>query len=126
MQPVSSEGLKETTTDTHEFTRRVTVPRSLIRSAIWEKHCDGAISTLPACFAALVKKTDAPFVTKTYNVVSSKGAFFSSKLLLAGDALAGIRPHTGGATNQAAYHCKLLEEVVQGRKTIAQWKDAAL
>src|SRR5205823_5862354 len=84
------------------------------------------ISTLPACFAALVKQTEAPFVTKIHNFASTKAVFFGGKLLLVGDALAGFRPHAGEATNQAAYHCKLLEGVVQGKMTAGQWERVAL
>lgn len=126
MHPEGSTDLQDIMTDVNGTTHYGTVPRELIRPEVWEKQRNIGMSILPACLASLVEHTEAPFVTKIHNVASTKGVFFGGKLLLTGDALAGFRPHPGESTNQAAYHCQLLEGVIQGKITTGQWERAAL
>ena len=103
-----------------------TVPQGLLRPAVWERTLATAADWgLAAPFAELMAKADRPFVTKINDVLSPRAGFgFGAggvRAILVGDALAGLRPHTGGATEQAAGHALSLESVYQGRRALQEW-----
>lgn len=102
-----------------------TVPQGLVRPAVWER-ARTAAQSLAAPFAELLAKVDQPFVTKINDVLSPRAGFeFGAGggccAVLVGDALAGLRPHTGGATEQAAGHALSLEAVYRGRVALRDW-----
>ena len=93
---------------------RVTIPVGLIQEKVWTRQKEFAVQTLPAPFAELVGSTEMPFIQSITDVLASKITGFGGKLLLAGDAVAGFRPHTAASTNQAAYHAGLVKRVMKG------------
>jgi len=44
------------------------------------------------------------------------------KVILVGDALAGLRPHTAASTSQAAMHALLLAQVMRGGMGLGEWQ----
>lgn len=113
-------------TDIHGKLHQGTVPRALIRPEVWARQKAHGIATATACIAQLLERTKDPFVTKVFNVASPQAVFMNGKVLLVGDALAKARPHAALSTNQAAFDCLALEEVVSGRKTMKQWEKKVL
>ena len=49
------------------------VARNLVRPEIWEKQHNIDMSILPPVVAAMIERTEVPFVTRIYNVTSTKG-----------------------------------------------------
>ncbi|CAO2655594.1 Nn.00g043970.m01.CDS01 [Neocucurbitaria sp. VM-36] len=124
--PANSPSLTETMTDIHGKLHQGTVPRSLIRPAVWAKQKTLGISKAPDCIVQLLERTQAPFVSKIYDVASPQAVFMGGKVVLVGDALVKFRPHCALSTNQAAFDCLALEEVVQGRVSMRQWERKVL
>jgi hypothetical protein len=78
--------MTELFTDTQGTLHQGTVPRGLVRSEAWEQQKKLAEKVLPEGLATIVKSTRAPFITKVYDVTSTKATFFDDKLFLMGDA----------------------------------------
>jgi hypothetical protein len=118
--------MTELFTDTQGTLHQVTVPRGLVRSEAWEQQKKLAEKVLPEGLAIIVKSTRAPFITKMYDVTSTKATFFDDKLFLVGDAQITLRPNVGMSTTHAAYDCNELEKVMEGRLTPEQWESSVL
>ena len=65
---------------------------------------DLASRDFPPQFAELIRLTRSPFVQAISDVLSPQASHYDGRVVLVGDALAGFRPHTAGATSQAAFH----------------------
>jgi 2-polyprenyl-6-methoxyphenol hydroxylase-like FAD-dependent oxidoreductase len=125
----ASEGSKELhdiMTDVNGQLHQGTVPCGLLRSEVWDEQRAKSISQMPPCIAHLLQKTEKPFVSKIYDITSSKGVFHDGKVFLVGDALATFRPHIGMNTNQAAYHCALLRQVLEKKMSHEAWQKTVL
>lgn len=121
-----SEDHAEAMTDFNGKVHHGTVPRGLVQPELWVKQKAIASSMMPEGIAAIVQKTETPFVTKIYDVASTNAVFFGGKLFVVGDALMTLRPNVGLSTSQAAYHCGLLEKVLEKKMTPEQWNRAVL
>jgi 2-polyprenyl-6-methoxyphenol hydroxylase-like FAD-dependent oxidoreductase len=124
-----SEGSKELDdimSDVNGQLHQGTVPRGLVRSEVWDQQRAKGSSQMPPCIANLLERTEKPFVSKIYDITSSKGVFHGGKVFLVGDALATFRPHIGLSTNQAAYHCALLKQVLEEKMSCEAWQKAVL
>ncbi|KAL1611925.1 hypothetical protein SLS60_000148 [Paraconiothyrium brasiliense] len=95
-----SKELHDIMTDVDGHLHQGTVPRGLVRSAVWDEQRAKSVAQMPPCIAHLLEKTEKPFVSKIYDITSSKGVFHDGKVFLVGDALATFRPHIGLSTNQ--------------------------
>jgi 2-polyprenyl-6-methoxyphenol hydroxylase-like FAD-dependent oxidoreductase len=118
--------MTELFTDTQGTLHQGTVPRGLVRPEAWEQQKKLAEEVLPEGLAAIVKSTRAPFITKVYDVTSTKATFFDGKLFLVGDAQLTLRPNVGMSTTHAAYDCNELEKVIEGKLTPEQWEKSVL
>ncbi|KAB5578094.1 monooxygenase [Coniochaeta sp. 2T2.1] len=84
---------------------------------VWERQKQRARDLLPPQFAELVLKTESPFVQAITDLeppADGKVWFLNGKVVLAGDAVAGFRPHTAASTSQAAFHALRLPQVFEG------------
>jgi hypothetical protein len=124
--PEGSVEYTEVMTDVNGKIHSGTVPRGLIRSAAWENMRSIGSSKCPPGIVAMLEKTKSPFVTKVYDVTSTKASFHEGKVFLVGDALFTLRPNVGMSTTHAAYDCEMLEQVVEGKMTPAQWEKSVL
>jgi 2-polyprenyl-6-methoxyphenol hydroxylase-like FAD-dependent oxidoreductase len=102
------------------------VPAGLVRDDLWTRQKDFANKVLPPQFAEVVNKTTRPFVQVITDVLSPRASFFDGKVLLIGDALCGVRPHTASSVNQAALHANLLGQVFKGEMTLQEWEKRVL
>ncbi|KAI0835788.1 FAD/NAD(P)-binding domain-containing protein [Hypoxylon sp. FL0890] len=105
-----------------------TVPAGRLRKSIWSARLKRAQKELPTPFLEIVTRIRRPFVQviTEFNVSSPRAAFENGKVLLVGDALSLLRPHSGLGTAQAAFHALALEDYVAGRKTVKEWEDEVL
>jgi 2-polyprenyl-6-methoxyphenol hydroxylase-like FAD-dependent oxidoreductase len=113
-------------TDKNGALHHGTVPRGLVRPDLWESQKNLAHALLPPGLAAIVSSSKAPFVTKVYDVTSTKASFFGGKVFLVGDAQTTLRPNVGMGTTHAANDCNELEKVIEGNATPEQWEIAVL
>lgn len=118
--------MTELFTDINGEIHKGTVPRGLVKPEAWEKQRALAKEVLPEGLAAIVQGTTSPFLTKVYDVMSTKASFFSGKLFLVGDAQTTLRPNVGMSTTHAAYDCNELEKIIEGQSTPEQWERAVL
>lgn len=105
----------------------ITLPAGGVRKDVWAKLKQYADATLPPQFAELVEKTEVPFVQAITDVISPSAIFGSNRVLLIGDALAGLRPHTAMSTSQAAMNAMKLAEAInniesQGVEALQTWE----
>lgn len=85
-----------------------------------------AAEILPPQFAELIAKTPKPFVQAITDVKSINHVFWNGKVIMVGDAVCGLRPHTAASTSQAAMHALLLSEVEDfgsGRMSLKHWEN---
>ena len=103
-----------------------TVPIGKMNPAVWEKQKAIARDTLPPPYSEIVNKTTQPFITTVSDIASPQASFFDGKLLLVGDALVPFRPHIACSTNQAALNALLVEKLLKGEISLAQWESRVM
>jgi 2-polyprenyl-6-methoxyphenol hydroxylase-like FAD-dependent oxidoreductase len=118
--------MNELFTDVNGVSHYGTVPRGLIRPEKWEAQKVLARQHLPAGLATIVENSRAPFVTKTYDVMTNKAIFFGGKVFMVGDAQVTIRPNVGMGSTHAAHDILNLEKVIEGTSTPEQWERVCL
>lgn len=107
-------------------THRYTLPLGRLRPEHATHLKALADELLVPCVAELIRKTDQPFIQAITDLVSSRASFFGGKILLAGDALATLRPMSGLGTNSPARSAMRLLEVLEGRMSLEEWEKGAL
>ncbi|KAF7539825.1 hypothetical protein G7054_g1876 [Neopestalotiopsis clavispora] len=112
-------------TDIHGVRHRNTVPYGFVNPKEWERVRSIFKSRLAAPFLELLYKVETPFVTRINDSICTQAIFFEGHGILVGDALTTLRPHTGSAAEQAAYHCLSLGPVWKGEKTLDAWSREA-
>ena len=98
-----------------------------IRPEIRDRQRLIASSILPAPAAEIFQKVEQPFIQAITDTIASKAVFMNGKVLLMGDALAGLRTHTASGTSQAAMHALMLEKVFEsGEIELGEWDEKVL
>ena len=124
--PLDSQDFKDNFTDIDGHTHRNTLPSGKMRPEVWAKHKAHASQVLTPSFLELVNKTAEPFISTVRDCASPRASFYEGRLLLVGEALTLLRPHTGMSFNHAAVNCLLLQKVMQGEMTVAEWEKEVL
>lgn len=115
-------------TDKNGKSHHITLPAGGVRDEVWSQQKDSAKKILPLAFAELVEKTKVPFIQAITDVISPSANLDSGRVLLIGDALAGVRPHTGMSSNQAALDAMQLAEAINkiiggaGKDVLEEWE----
>jgi 2-polyprenyl-6-methoxyphenol hydroxylase-like FAD-dependent oxidoreductase len=110
----------------------ITLPAGGVRDEVWTRQKEYAKKILPPQFAEMVEKTEVPFIQAITDVISPSANIDSGRVLLIGDALAGLRPHTAMSTSQAAFDAMKLAETInkmiegQGRDVLTKWEEEVL
>ncbi|MCJ1381716.1 hypothetical protein MMC17_004827 [Xylographa soralifera] len=121
-----SPDLEDILTDSYGNNHHNTIPIGKMREEVWTKQKDYANKHMTPPFAELVNKTTQPFLATVREGSASQAAFLDGKVLLVGDALTTMRPHIASSTNQAALNALLLEKVMKGDLTMAEWERQSL
>lgn len=124
--PTSSTEFKKNMTDIDGHLHRSTLPIGKMRPEVWSRHQTYAAQVLTPPFLELVNKTTRPFVSTVDDCAAPQASFFDGRLLLVGEALTLLRPHTGSSFNHAAVSCLLLEKVLKAEIDVAQWESEVL
>lgn len=121
-----SDEYHEVFTDKHGGSHKWTLPPgNNMSSSVWERQQQRARDLLPPQFAELVSKTKSPFVQAVTDLEppsDSKVWMLDGKAVLAGDCVAGFRPHTAASTSQAAFHALNLSKVFAGEMDRAEYE----
>ena len=113
-------------TDTDGHTHRNTLPPGKMRPEVWAKLTAHAADVLEPSFLELINKTTEPFISTVRDCASPRATFFHGRLLLVGEALTLMRPHTGMSFSHAAVNCLLLQKVLRGEMSMAEWEREVL
>lgn len=118
-----SEEMADLMTDQEGQKHHFTLPAGKMRGEVWERQKDYAEDILPPQFSELVRKTETPFIQAVTDVVpGERQVLMDGKVLLVGDAIVGLRPHTAASTSQAARDALLLHEVFGGKMELGEWE----
>ena len=117
-----SEELMNAMTDVTGKRHHNTLPIGKMNPKVWNKQKAIANETLPPPFAELIDETTQPFITTVTDIASPQASYFNGKLLLVRDALVPFRLHVACSTNQAALNALLIEKMLQGELSLAQWE----
>jgi 2-polyprenyl-6-methoxyphenol hydroxylase-like FAD-dependent oxidoreductase len=109
-------------TDSSGTKHRWTLPVGKVSPTVWANQQNSAKAVLPKQFSELVQKTKHPFVQVITDVISPQAVYMDGKVILVGDALCGLRPHTAASTSQAAMHALGLEDVMSGWMKLSDWE----
>ncbi|POS68632.1 hypothetical protein DHEL01_v212974 [Diaporthe helianthi] len=118
--------LAELLTDVDGVRHRITMPPGKMDPKAWEKQCVIAKEKLPPQFAEIVCATKKPFVQAITDVASNDNEFLGGKVVLIGDAIAGLRPHATASTSQAAFDAMILADMIEGKIERDEWKKQTL
>ncbi|KAI9712240.1 MAG: hypothetical protein M1828_001718 [Chrysothrix sp. TS-e1954] len=124
--PSTSPFYTRTMTDIDGHTHRNTIPVGKMDPSVWTEQKALAAHTLDTCFLELVNATEKPFVATIRDSASPRASFFDGHLVLVGEALRLLRPHTGMSANQAATHCFGLRRYLVGEISIGDWEKEVL
>jgi 2-polyprenyl-6-methoxyphenol hydroxylase-like FAD-dependent oxidoreductase len=119
-------------TDNNGKRHHITLPAGGVRDEVWTRQKKFAKETLPPQFAELVVKTEVPFIQAITDVIAPSAMFDNGRVLLIGDALAGLRPHTAMSTSQAAFDAMKLAEAIgriideAGEGALKRWEKAVM
>lgn len=124
--PEDSPLLRCTMTDSSGHTHHNTLPFGKMDPRVWaDQMAHGRTKVTPA-FLELVEATDRPFISLVRESYAPKAAFYDGRLLLVGEAVCLHRPNSGMNMNQAAIHCLLLRQVLEGTVTLTQWESTVM
>ncbi|KAF7864544.1 hypothetical protein EAF04_006676 [Stromatinia cepivora] len=124
--PENSQEYFDVMTDVDGHRHRTTLPIGKVNPQNWDKQKALALKILPEPFAEMVQKTSKPFISAINDREIAKPSLFDGKLLFVGDSLATFRPHVASSTNQAALDAQLLEQLLKGEITAAEWEAKVL
>lgn len=120
------ESLDDIMTDKDGHRHRYIVPGGQIREEVWRRRCQLGNDVLAAPFKEVISKISTPFLQVITDFKSPRASFADGKVLLVGDALALMRPHTAFSTTHAAFHCLALERCIKGEIGVKEWENEVL
>jgi len=91
------------------------VPQSVIEQEILPR---GRAFLPPVCLEVL-EKANQPFIQLVTDAIASGAVFSDGHVILVGDALCGVRPHTTASTNQAAEHALTLHQALKSNPDLS-------
>jgi 2-polyprenyl-6-methoxyphenol hydroxylase-like FAD-dependent oxidoreductase len=127
-QNYNEDELKKILTDSDGISHKFSLGVGKINPTIKEEQRNKVAAILPPQFSEVFQKIQSPFIQAVTDNLTTKSVFMNGKVLLIGDAVAGVRPHTGAGTAQAAMHAFLLKKVFEeeGSMSVEEWEKAIL
>jgi len=114
-------GLADVMTDADAIHHHTSVPAGKVRASIWARQRELAHSLFIPPYLEVIEKIASPFIHLITDYWSPQASFANGKVLLIGDASALMRPHIAFSTNQAAFQCMLVVELVKGELSSRTW-----
>ncbi|KAF4629750.1 hypothetical protein G7Y89_g8403 [Cudoniella acicularis] len=122
----TSETLENIMRDRDGHRHRNIVPAGLIREDVWSEMCDRGKRLLPKPYVEVLNKIPAPFIQVITDFYSPRASFADGRVLLVGDGLALMRPHTAFSTTHAAFDCLQLERYMAKEIDLKRWENEVL
>jgi hypothetical protein len=124
----NKEELKEILTDSSGVSHTYSLGIGKINPKIKGEQRKVAAAILPPQISEVFQKIEAPFIQAITDSLATKSVFMDGRVLLVGDAVAGLRPHTTAGCSQAAMNALLLKKVFEknGEMSIAEWETTTL
>jgi hypothetical protein len=114
--------LRDASGKTHRFSLGV----GNIRPEIRDEQRNIAANTLTPPLNEIFQKIEQPFIQAVTDNLATKAVFMNGKVIIVGDALAGLRPHTTGGASQGALHALLLKKVFENEMSLEYWEEKVL
>ena len=124
----SSSELEDILRDRDGYRHHWSVPLGKFRDEVWaaQKQRGDETGLKSSAFRELIDAIAQPFLQVISDMSCPRAAFHDGRVLLVGDALTLLRPHTGKASSTAASHCLLLDKWLEGVLTTEEWESACL
>ncbi|KAI1778650.1 hypothetical protein F4818DRAFT_456408 [Hypoxylon cercidicola] len=102
---------------------RYTVPAGRVRPEVWSQRVERAKRLgLPPAWLEVIAIIRQPFVQVISQCHSPRATFEDGKVLLVGDALSLLCPHTGLSGSQAAFHSMKVADYISGKMSAHEWE----
>ena len=119
--PASSEAFAVALTDNENHKHRSTLPKGKMEPKVWARQMESA-EYMPPAFREVCTKVKEPFISTINDCAAPKASYYDGKVLLVGEALLLIRPHTGLSFDTAAFQALQLKKAVNGEITLKEWE----
>ncbi|KAF8851872.1 FAD/NAD(P)-binding domain-containing protein [Acephala macrosclerotiorum] len=100
----------------------VSVPLGKMSPSVVSKRKSLAAELLSPSATEIVQRTKDPYIQAITDCISPKAVFLNGKVLLAGDAVASLRPMAGLGVNSAARSAMILLDVLGGKMGFEEWE----
>ena len=104
--PASSEAFESALTDHNGHAHRSTLPKGMMDPKIWARQLQLHRAGMLPAFREVCDKVQEPFISTVNDCAAPSASYYDNKVLLIGEALLLIRPHTGTSFDTAAYQVK--------------------
>lgn len=103
------------------------VPAGRVREDIWNSTIRQAHAAgFPEPLLDIITHIQRPFIQVITDFCSPRAAFQDGRVLLLGDGLSLLRPHTAFSGTQAAFHCIMVEDYINGKISLEEWEEKVL
>lgn len=103
------------------------VPAGRVREDVWHAAVQRAhTAAFPAPLLDIIAHIRRPFIQVITDFCSPRATFEDGRVLLLGDGLALLRPHTAFSGTQAAFHALMVEDYVNGKISLGDWEERVL
>jgi 2-polyprenyl-6-methoxyphenol hydroxylase-like FAD-dependent oxidoreductase len=122
----SSPEYTEALTDTDGVLHRSTIPKGKVQPKVWAKAVKSAASGMPSFCYEICSKAKEPFLSAINDCEAPRAVWHGGKVLLVGEALLLVRPHTGSSFDTAAFQVLQLRRALSDKHSLAQWEKNVL
>ena len=110
------------TTDCEGKCHHTTVPTGKVRPDLCHRQCQRGTLLLPEPYKEVLNELSQPFLQVITDYCSPRASFAEGKVLLVGEALTLFRPHIAFSTNQAAFDCRMVGQLLGGAMSLQEWE----
>ena len=113
---MTSDELDEALTSIDGHRHKWSVPQGKLNPVAWQRQLRQRGGALNKTSSDVIGTIERPFLQVIGDHMASKALYLNGRVLIVGDALATIRPHTGLGVSTGAFHALHLEKVLFGSK----------
>jgi 2-polyprenyl-6-methoxyphenol hydroxylase-like FAD-dependent oxidoreductase len=121
---VDKDDLPKVLTDYSGHTHKFSLGLGKIRPEVRDAQRKTSAQFLTKPMNEIFQKIENPFIQAITDSLATKTVFMSGKVILVGDAVAGLRPHTTAGLSQGAMHALLLKKVFdkEASMSLEEWE----
>ncbi|KAL9111275.1 MAG: hypothetical protein Q9227_004354 [Pyrenula ochraceoflavens] len=118
-----SSALQTVLTDSSGHRHHNTLPRGRMDPGVWKRQFEPCKEVMLPAFREVCENVKEPFISAVNDCTAPSALYFNGKVILLGEALALIRPHTGISFDTAAFQVLQLKRVMEGQSTLDEWQE---